>query len=55
MSIKDRHANATEDEKQEQEKKFKEVGEAYAVLSDSKKRTRYVKYVCYYVTSNWHV
>ena len=37
----DRHANATEDEKKEHEKKFKEVGEAYGVLSDSKKRSRY--------------
>jgi len=37
----DRHANATEDEKKEHEKKFKEVGEAYGVLSDRKKRTRY--------------
>ena len=36
----DRHANATEDEKKEHEKKFKEVGEAYGVLSDRKKRTR---------------
>eukprot|EP00094_Tigriopus_californicus_P008179 TCALIF_07875-PA protein Name:"Similar to DNAJC7 DnaJ homolog subfamily C member 7 (Homo sapiens)" AED:0.13 eAED:0.13 QI:0/0/0/0.85/0.83/0.85/7/0/529 len=37
----DRHANATEEEKKEHEKKFKEVGEAYGVLTDSKKRTRY--------------
>lgn len=37
----DRHANATETEKREQEKKFKELGEAYAVLSDSQKRSRY--------------
>jgi DnaJ family protein C protein 7 len=37
----DRHANASEDEKKEHEKKFKEVGEAYGVLSDTKKRTRY--------------
>ena len=37
----DRHASATEDEKKEQEKKFKEVGEAYGVLSDKKKRTRW--------------
>jgi DnaJ family protein C protein 7 len=37
----DRHANATEDEKREQEKKFKEVGEAYNILSDARKRSRY--------------
>jgi len=37
----DRHSNATEDEQKEQEIKFKEVGEAYAVLSDSNKKMRY--------------
>ncbi len=37
----DRHSNATDEEKREHEKKFKEVGEAYGVLSDSKKRSRY--------------
>ncbi|XP_078621400.1 uncharacterized protein LOC144887857 isoform X1 [Branchiostoma floridae x Branchiostoma japonicum] len=37
----DRHSSATPEEKAEQEKKFKEIGEAYATLSDSKKRVRY--------------
>lgn len=37
----DRHANATEGERKEQERKFKELGEAYAVLSDQNKRARY--------------
>jgi len=37
----DRHSGASEEEKKEHERKFKEVGEAYGVLSDSKKRTRY--------------
>merc|ERR1712173_14152 len=37
----DRHAGASDEEKKEHERKFKEVGEAYGVLSDTKKRTRY--------------
>lgn len=37
----DRHASLSETEKKEQENKFKEVGEAYDVLSNAKKRSRY--------------
>ncbi|XP_041976912.1 dnaJ homolog subfamily C member 7 [Aricia agestis] len=37
----DRHAGAPELERREQERRFKEVGEAYGVLSDPKKRARY--------------
>jgi DnaJ family protein C protein 7 len=41
VSFSDRHASASESEKKDHEKKFKEIGEAYAVLSDSRKRIRY--------------
>lgn len=37
----DRHSNASEVERKEQEKKFKDLGEAYAVLSDTNKKARY--------------
>merc|ERR1712018_759482 len=33
----DRHSGASDDEKKEHEKRFKELGEAYGVLSDTKK------------------
>jgi curved DNA-binding protein CbpA len=39
--LTDRFPNESDEVKQEEEKKFKEVGEAYAVLSDAKKRSRY--------------
>jgi len=37
----DRHSGATEAEKKDHEQKFKEVGEAYAILSDEQKRRMY--------------
>eukprot|EP00914_Ancora_sagittata_P033410 GHVO01067355.1.p1 GENE.GHVO01067355.1~~GHVO01067355.1.p1 ORF type:complete len:341 (+),score=55.30 GHVO01067355.1:296-1318(+) len=37
----DRHAGATDEAKKNEEKKFKEIGEAYSILSDSKKKARY--------------
>merc|ERR1712083_1209404 len=37
----DRHSGASEEEKKEHERRFKEVGEAYGILSDTKKRSRY--------------
>ena len=37
----DRIATGTDEEKAEYDKKFKEIGEAYATLSDSQKKARY--------------
>ncbi len=37
----DRHASSDEAEKKQAEVKFKDVGEAYEVLSDAEKRRRY--------------
>lgn len=37
----DRHAGAPDEVKKAEEKKFKEIGEAYGILSDLKKKARY--------------
>ncbi|XP_069490591.1 dnaJ homolog subfamily C member 7 isoform X2 [Ambystoma mexicanum] len=41
MHHPDRHSGATSDVQKEEEKKFKEVGEAFTILSDPKKKARY--------------
>ncbi|XP_053552320.1 dnaJ homolog subfamily C member 7, partial [Bombina bombina] len=41
MHHPDRHSGATAEVQKEEEKKFKEVGEAFTILSDPKKKARY--------------
>lgn len=37
----DRHSGSTDEQKEEAEKKFKRIGEAYALLSDPQKKQQY--------------
>ena len=39
--LTDRHVSAEKEVREKEEAKFKDVSEAYSVLSDSKKRHRY--------------
>jgi DnaJ family protein C protein 7 len=41
LEILDRHSSATEEERKEHERHFKDLVEAYTVLSDPKKKALY--------------
>jgi len=50
----DRHSNSSEEDKKKAEKMFKEIGEAYAILSDKQKRFVFFLYSIVCARMHWN-